>query len=201
MRKIKEEEERGHCTSAQIQKLKALQNSIKACSTFMSPDVPVALLPKMAVRQTISLGDVKKMTSWWDLWGNNRFRHPLITWDICPLAQPYRHIINTIIVHAEQLPCCISHLLIKTGLTCLKNKVYKLRFPYRKWSPSEKWIHIFQYHHPFWAQVTRKYLDRMYVISLGRNWLSWNPEKILPLGRKNQPCRNSQLEISFQIAG
>lgn len=121
MRKIKEEEERGHSTSAGIQKLKGLQNSITACSTFVSPAMPVALLPKMAIRQTISLGDVKKMTSWWDLWGTNRFMHPLITWDICPLAQPYHHIINTIIVHAEQLPCCISHLLIKTGLKCLKN--------------------------------------------------------------------------------
>lgn len=79
--------------------------------------------------------------------------------------------------------------------------VYKLWSHCRKWASREKWICIFHYHHPFLAGVTRKYLDRMYVISLGRNWLSWNPEKILPLGRRNQSCRNSQLEISFQIAG
>lgn len=165
----------------------------------MSPAMPVALITKMAVRQTMNLGDVRKMTSWWDLWGTNRIMHLLIRWDIYPLALPPHYKYN----YSSCRAATLLHFspVDKNMLKVPLKKVYKLWFPCRKWASREKWICIFHYHHPFLAGVTRKYLDRMYVISLGRNWLSWNPEKILPWGRRNQSCRNSQLEISFQTAG
>lgn len=63
-------------------------------------------------------------------------------------------------------------------------KVYKLWFPCRKWASREKLICIFQYHHPFLAWEARKYLDCMYVISLGRNWFELKPRENPSLGKE-----------------